>query len=142
MPFFLQEDGTPVRHVNRWLRSLPTTGEPARKSWAAYASDLGAWIRFLRDRSPDVIDELSASCTGTCSGPRSVPSAASSSTQVRQRTRAATISIRGDADPTQLNREIVGLERLCVRYAEIVIDRVEKPGRQDTGKIRRLLPLP
>ncbi|MGH2688091.1 MAG: tyrosine-type recombinase/integrase [Actinomycetota bacterium] len=60
MPFFLEDDGTPVRPVNRWLRSLPTTGAPAPTSWAAYAGDLGAWIRFVSDRSLHAIDEPSA----------------------------------------------------------------------------------
>lgn len=59
MPFLL-DDGLPVEPVNRWLRSLPTTGVPAPKSWSAYASDLLAWVRFLRARSLDVLDDPAA----------------------------------------------------------------------------------
>jgi site-specific recombinase XerD len=60
MPFLLDEGGVPVRVVNRWLRSLPTSGAPAPKTWEAYAGDLAAWVRFLRGRSLDVIDDPSA----------------------------------------------------------------------------------
>ena len=60
MPFLLDDDGMPVESVNRWLRSLPTTGVPAPKSWSAYAGDLLAWVRFLRARSLDVLDDPAA----------------------------------------------------------------------------------
>lgn len=58
MPFVLDDDGAPVTILNRWLRFLPTTGVPAPKSWAAYASDLVAWRRFLHQRNLDVIGDI------------------------------------------------------------------------------------
>ncbi len=60
MPFLLDDDGVPIRVVNHWLRSLPTTGAPAPKTWVAYASDLKAWVGFLQKRALDVIDDPSA----------------------------------------------------------------------------------
>ena len=60
MPFLLDDEGIPIEVVNRWLRSLPTTGVPAPKSWLAYARDLAAWVRFLRGRSLGVLDEPAA----------------------------------------------------------------------------------
>jgi site-specific recombinase XerD len=59
MPFLL-DDGVPVEPVNRWLRTLPTTGVPSPKSWSAYAGDLLAWVRFLRARSLNVIADPAA----------------------------------------------------------------------------------
>ncbi|MGI8777838.1 MAG: site-specific integrase [Acidimicrobiales bacterium] len=60
MPFLLDDDGAPVHVVNDWLRSLPTTGVPAPKSWAAYAGDLAAWVRFLHRRDQDILDDPEA----------------------------------------------------------------------------------
>lgn len=57
MPFLLDDDGVPVEVANRWLRSLPTTGVPAAKSWVAYGEDLKAWAQFLRARSLQLIDD-------------------------------------------------------------------------------------
>jgi hypothetical protein len=50
MRFLLDDAGVPVREVNLWLRSLPTTGAPGPKTWAG----------FLRERSLDAIDDPSA----------------------------------------------------------------------------------
>jgi hypothetical protein len=58
MPFVLDHDATPVAHLNRWLRSLPTTGVPAPRSWAAYANDLVAWRRFLHQRGMELIADV------------------------------------------------------------------------------------
>ncbi|MDQ1426843.1 MAG: hypothetical protein QOK39_319, partial [Acidimicrobiaceae bacterium] len=60
MPFLLDDAGVAVGVVNRWLRSLPTSGAPAPKTWNAYAGDLAAWTIFLRQRSLEVIDDPSA----------------------------------------------------------------------------------
>lgn len=60
MPFLLNDTAAPVRTVNRWLRSLPTSGVPAPKSWVAYAGDLKAWVDFLEKRALDVLDDRSA----------------------------------------------------------------------------------
>lgn len=60
MPFLLDDDGAPVEPVNRWLRSLPTTGVPSPNSWSAYACDLLAWVRFLRARSLEVLADPAA----------------------------------------------------------------------------------
>jgi len=57
MPFLLNGDGVPLSTVNRWLRSLPTTGVPAASSWQAYARDLVAWVRFLDRRGLEVVGD-------------------------------------------------------------------------------------
>lgn len=59
MPFLLDDAGVPVRVVNRWLRSLPTSGAPAPKTWVAYAGDVKAWVGFLEKRGVDVLDDRS-----------------------------------------------------------------------------------
>jgi site-specific recombinase XerD len=58
MPFVLDHDGHPVTALNLWLRSLPTTGVPAPKSWLAYAGDVVAWLRFLGQRDVGLFDEV------------------------------------------------------------------------------------
>lgn len=60
MPFVLDSDGRPIGELNRWLRSLPTTGVPAPKSWTAYAGDLVAWLRFLRQRDLDLLADVAS----------------------------------------------------------------------------------
>lgn len=60
MPFVLDSDGAPVGELNRWLRSLPTAGVPAPKSWTAYAGDLVAWLRFLRQRDLDLLADVAS----------------------------------------------------------------------------------
>jgi site-specific recombinase XerD len=58
MPFVLDDDGRPALELNRWLRSLPTTGVRAPKSWIAYATDLVAWRRFLHQRNLDLLADV------------------------------------------------------------------------------------
>ena len=60
MPFVLDDDGRPAVDLNRWLRSLPTTGVAAAKSWEAYARDLVAWRRFLHQRGMDLCHDVGA----------------------------------------------------------------------------------
>jgi len=60
MPFVLDDHGRPAGELNRWLRSLPTSGVPAPNSWNAYAADLLAWLRFLGQRRIGLIDDVVA----------------------------------------------------------------------------------
>jgi len=47
MPFLLDAHGVYLADLNRWLRSLPTSGAPARLTWRAYARDVKDWGSFL-----------------------------------------------------------------------------------------------
>lgn len=58
MPFVLDDEGCPVVELNRWLRSLPTSGVSAPNSWSAYACDLLAWLRFLHQGSVGLVDDV------------------------------------------------------------------------------------
>lgn len=53
MPFVLDDNGTPIRHANRWLKSLVVSGCPSRATWIAYGRDYLHWHRFLAGRSTD-----------------------------------------------------------------------------------------
>jgi phenylacetate-CoA ligase len=62
--------------------------------------------------------------------------------QVRQTHRGAEIAIRGDTNPQRIQHELQrGLEQLGLQRPEIKITTVSHLPRQDTGKIRRFLPL-
>jgi site-specific recombinase XerD len=66
MPVLVDEDlrfedgpATPPRAtvaVNRWLRSLPSSGCPAPSSWASYARVLQAWMEFLAEHGVGLFD--------------------------------------------------------------------------------------
>jgi integrase len=60
MPFVLDDEGRQVVDLNRWLRTLPTSGVPAPNSWSAYARDLLAWLRFLDQRGVDLLDSVAS----------------------------------------------------------------------------------
>jgi len=49
MPFVLSDDGLYEWTLNRFLRSLPTSGARSPKTWRAYAYDLVTWARFLAE---------------------------------------------------------------------------------------------
>lgn len=49
MPFVLNDDGSYEWTLNRFLRSLPTSGARSPKTWRAYAYDLVTWARFLAE---------------------------------------------------------------------------------------------
>jgi acyl-coenzyme A synthetase/AMP-(fatty) acid ligase len=62
--------------------------------------------------------------------------------QVRQTPRSPEIAIRGEADTQRLQDELRhGLEQLGLQHPEITITTVPQLPRQDTGKIKRFLPL-
>lgn len=42
--------------VNRWLRELPSSGAPARSSWANYARIVKAWAEFLAGHGVGLFD--------------------------------------------------------------------------------------
>src|SRR5439155_9848738 len=65
-----RHDGRPL---NRWLRSLPTTGIPAPRSWAAYANDLVAWRRFLHQRGMELIADVADLPDAVAAYPRRPP---------------------------------------------------------------------
>ncbi len=54
------EDGAaaprPAVAVNRWLRSLPSSGCPAPSSWASYARVVKAWMEFLASHGVGLFD--------------------------------------------------------------------------------------
>lgn len=50
MPFVLNDDGSYEWALNRFLRSLPTSGARSRRTWRAYAYDLVTWARFLAEQ--------------------------------------------------------------------------------------------
>ena len=50
MPFVLNDDGSYEWSLNRFLRSLPTSGARSRQTWRAYAYDLVTWARFLAEQ--------------------------------------------------------------------------------------------
>jgi len=50
MPFVLNDDGSYEWVLNRFLRSLPTSGARSPRTWRAYAYDLVTWARFLAER--------------------------------------------------------------------------------------------
>lgn len=57
MPFVLNDDGSYEWVLNRFLRSLPTSGAPSPRTWRAYAHDLMTWARFLAEhRGETVLD--------------------------------------------------------------------------------------
>ena len=43
-------DPRPTVAVNRWLRELPVSNAPARRTWRVYAEALRAWLQFLSER--------------------------------------------------------------------------------------------
>ncbi|WP_261563121.1 tyrosine-type recombinase/integrase [Frankia tisae] len=49
MPFVLGEDGSYDWVLNRFLRSLPTSGVRSAHSWRAYVLDVVTWARFLEE---------------------------------------------------------------------------------------------
>jgi site-specific recombinase XerD len=50
MPFVLNDDGSYEWVLNRFLRSLPTSGARSPRTWRAYALDLVMWARFLAEQ--------------------------------------------------------------------------------------------
>jgi site-specific recombinase XerD len=50
MPFVLNDDGSYEWTLNRFLRSLPTSGARSGRTWRAYAYDLVTWARFLAEQ--------------------------------------------------------------------------------------------
>jgi site-specific recombinase XerD len=57
MPFVLNDDGSYEWVLNRFLRSLPTSGARSPRTWRAYAYDLVTWARFLGEqRGRSVLD--------------------------------------------------------------------------------------
>jgi len=62
--------------------------------------------------------------------------------QVRQTPQGADIAIRGNADLQHLEQELIeGLHRLGLKHPQLTITTVTRLPMQDTGKIRRFLPL-
>ncbi|KPN46506.1 tyrosine-type recombinase/integrase [Mycobacterium intracellulare] len=52
---FEDESGErPTVAMNRWLRELPVSGAPARKTWLTYAQVLKAWSEFLAEQGVGV----------------------------------------------------------------------------------------
>ena len=71
MPFVLTTTGTPAAPVNRWLRSLPTAGVPAAKSWLAYATrPRRPGVRFLHQRELDLVEDAGGAAGGGSRLPR------------------------------------------------------------------------
>jgi integrase len=54
----------PTVAVNRWLRELPASGCPARRSWAYYARTLRDWLEFLASRGISPFDSRDRLRTG------------------------------------------------------------------------------
>lgn len=43
--------------VNRWLRTLPTTGAHSKHTWWSYARTLRTWLEFLETRDTHLLDD-------------------------------------------------------------------------------------